>query len=90
MSWADVQSVYADFPEFNYHGRLLTEKYYIASELRANLLRSGTAAERYETLIEHYPAIQHKASLNQVASYLNVTPEALCRIRAGGLPKKAS
>lgn len=90
MTWMDVQGIYADFPEFNFHGRLLTEKYYCASELRAALLRSGTAAERYETLLELYPAVQKKASLNQVASYLNVTPEALCRIRASAFQKTIS
>ncbi|MEO6520992.1 MAG: Crp/Fnr family transcriptional regulator [Mucilaginibacter sp.] len=90
MSWSDVQGIYADFPEFNYHGRLLTEKYYIASEQRATLLRTGTAAERYALLLKSYPQILLKASLLQIASYLNVSHEALCRIRSGGFAKRAN
>jgi CRP-like cAMP-binding protein len=81
MNWASVQGLYADFPEFNLIGRILTEKYYIASEQRAMLLRTGTALERYELLLQMHPHILQKVPLWQIASHLNVSHEALSRLR---------
>lgn len=81
LSWAQVQGIYADFPEFNFIGRILTEKYYIASEQRTNLLRNGTAIDRYNLLLQMHPDIIQRVPLWMVASHLNVSHEALCRIR---------
>jgi CRP-like cAMP-binding protein len=82
ISWTQLQGIYADFPEFNYHGRVLTEKYYIESELRANLLRNGTAIERYKLLLQMHPDVIRRVPLWMIASHINVSHEALCRIRA--------
>lgn len=82
ISWTQLQGIYADFPEFNYHGRVLTEKYYMESEQRFLLLRNGTAFERYELLLKLHPDIIHRAPLWMIATHLNISPEALCRIRA--------
>lgn len=81
LTWAQVQGIYADFPEFNFIGRILTEKYYIASEHRAILLRNGTAIDRYNLLLQMHPDIIQRVPLWMVASHLNVSHEALCRIR---------
>lgn len=83
LTWQQLQSLYADHPEFNYHGRVLTQKYYIQSEERAVMLRTRDAAERYRMLLIQYPQLTQQASLAQVASFLSVTPETLSRIRAG-------
>ena len=82
LTWSQVQAIYADFPEFNFIGRILTEKYYIASEQRAILLRNGTAIDRYNLLLQLHPDIIQRVPLWMVASHLNVSHEALCRIRA--------
>lgn len=82
MSWSQLQAIYADFPEFNYHGRIMTEKYYIESEQRAILLRNSTAFERYQLLLQTHPDILQRVSLRTIATHLNVSHEALCRIRA--------
>jgi hypothetical protein len=74
--------IYADFPEFNYHGRVLTEKYYIESEQRANLLRNGTAIERYNLLLQMHPDIVQRVPLWMIASHINVSHEALSRVRS--------
>ena len=81
MTWNQLQSIYADHPEYNYTGRLVTEKYYIMAEERAILLRTLTARERYERLLLSYPGILQKASLGQVASFLGISQETLSRIR---------
>jgi CRP-like cAMP-binding protein len=82
MTWDQLQTIYAEFPEYNYHGRLVTERYYIQSEERSILLRTKDPAERYHLLLEKYPGILEKASLGQIASFLGITQETLSRIRA--------
>ncbi len=82
ITWNQLQSIYADFPEYNYIGRIVTEKYYILSEERALLLRTSTATERYQLLLKTHPAILQKASLGQIASYLGISQETLSRVRS--------
>lgn len=81
ITWSQLQSIYADFKEFNYIGRIITEKYYIKSEERAILLRTLTAKERYELLLHSHPNIFQKASLGQIASYLGISQETMSRVR---------
>jgi CRP-like cAMP-binding protein len=83
MTWNELQTIYAEFPEYNYHGRLFTEKYYILSEERGILLRTRKPADRYHMLLKQHPQITQQASLGQIASFLGITPETLSRIRAG-------
>src|SRR5579863_10434915 len=82
ITWAQLQGIYADFPEFNFHGRIITEKYYMESEQRAILLRNGTVIDRYNLLLKMHPDIVRRVPLWMIASHLNVSTEALCRIRA--------
>jgi len=82
LTWAQLQSLYKDFPEFNIVGRVLTEKYYMMSEERSILLRTMSATDRYHLLVERYPQILLRAKLGQVASYLAISQETLSRIRA--------
>jgi CRP-like cAMP-binding protein len=81
MTWNQLQGIYADFPAYNYTGRQVTEKYYMLSEERTILLRTLSARERYEKLLQIHPGITQKASLGQIASYLGISPETLSRVR---------
>jgi CRP-like cAMP-binding protein len=81
MTWTQLQNIYADFVEFNYVGRLITEKYYMMSEERAILHRTISALERYKIMIKKYPQIMQKVKLGQIASYLGISPETLSRVR---------
>jgi hypothetical protein len=74
--------LYHKFPEFNFIGRVLTERYYIKSEEKANELRMLPAAERYRNLIERYPEVLKRTPLGIVASYLGITRSTLSRVRA--------
>ncbi|TWR26771.1 Crp/Fnr family transcriptional regulator [Mucilaginibacter achroorhodeus] len=82
MTWNQLQSIYADFPEYNYIGRIVTEKYYMMSEERTIILRTMSAAQRYNLLLKKYPQVLLNAKLSQVASFLGITPETLSRVRA--------
>ncbi|MGY4538197.1 CRP-like cAMP-binding protein [Mucilaginibacter sp. UYNi724] len=81
MTWNQLQGIYADFPEYNFIGRIVTEKYYQLSEERAVLLRTLSAKERYERLLLTHPGILEKAQLGQIASYLGLSAETLSRVR---------
>jgi CRP-like cAMP-binding protein len=82
MTWDQLQIIYADFPEYNFHGRLVTERYYMMAEERAILIRKKQPAERYKMLLQQQPGITQRASLGQIASFLGITQETLSRIRA--------
>ncbi len=82
ITWDQLQSLYTQFPEFNRTGRLITERYYIRNEEKTIQLQTLSATERYHHLLKNYPGILQKASLGQIASFLNIKQETLSRIRA--------
>ncbi|WP_310392571.1 Crp/Fnr family transcriptional regulator [Hymenobacter sp.] len=81
ISYEQLQSLYRDFPEFNFTGRRLIEKYYVLSEQRALHLRSRTAAERYELLLRAFPTVFQRVAVQHIASHLGMAPETLSRLR---------
>ena len=82
ISHAQLAELYHLFPEFNYVGRVLTERYYVQSEQRAYQLRTSSAAERYAELMRHFPALAQRVPLKYLASHLGIAPETLSRLRA--------
>ncbi|WP_345070894.1 Crp/Fnr family transcriptional regulator [Hymenobacter fastidiosus] len=81
ISYDQLQRLYHDFPEFNFIGRRLIEKYYVLSEQRAQHLRSRTAAERYALLVRDFPTVFQRVALHHIASHLGMAPETLSRLR---------
>lgn len=81
ISYDQLQHIYLHYPEFNYIGRVLTEKYYILCDQRLYSLRMQKAAERYEYLIQNQPEIIQRVPAQYIASYLGITSETLSRIR---------
>ncbi|WP_345267298.1 Crp/Fnr family transcriptional regulator [Nibrella viscosa] len=73
---------YERFAEFNKIGRIVTEEYYVRSELRTHYMRGQTAAEKYSTFLAEYAAIINRVPIQHIASFLGITPETLSRIRA--------
>jgi len=82
VSYAQLQELYRTFPEFNYVGRVLTERYYVRSEQRAYQLRTLPGKGRYTRFLADYPAIAQRVPLKYLATYLGVAPETLSRLRA--------
>ncbi len=76
-----LQEIYLKFPEFNFVGRVLTQKYYIQMEERAFSLRMDSAEEKYLKLEQHSPEIIARVSLKDIASYLGIAPGTISRIR---------
>ncbi|GAA0880541.1 Crp/Fnr family transcriptional regulator [Algoriphagus jejuensis] len=71
----------------NHHGlertyRLILEQYYIMLEEQLIFVKFKSAMDRYLDLMENRPKIIHKASVGQIASYLDMSIETLSRIRS--------
>ncbi|TGE24992.1 Crp/Fnr family transcriptional regulator [Hymenobacter aquaticus] len=81
ITYDQLQRLYHDFPEFNFIGRRILEKYYVLSEQRARNLRSRSAAERYELLLRDFPTVFQRVALHHIASHLGMAPETLSRLR---------
>jgi CRP-like cAMP-binding protein len=82
IDYYELQCLYNTFPEFNFVGRALTEKYYQLSEQRLYSLRMQRAFEKYNFLMDHFPQIIQRVPSKYIASYLGITEETLSRIRA--------
>ncbi|UTA70231.1 Crp/Fnr family transcriptional regulator [Emticicia sp. 21SJ11W-3] len=81
LSYTDLQFLYDNFPEFNYVGRVLTEKYYCLSEIRNYNIRMKSVNERYVFLQQQIPDILHRVPVKHIASHLEIEPETLSRLR---------
>jgi CRP/FNR family transcriptional regulator, anaerobic regulatory protein len=82
ISYSELQFVYKNFSEFNFVGRILTEKYYISSEQRLYSLRMQKSSEKYAYLQQYFPEFIQRIPSRYLASYLGVTEETLSRTRS--------
>jgi CRP-like cAMP-binding protein len=62
--------------------RLILEQYYITLEEQLIFTKFKSARDRYLDLMEYRPKIIQRASVGQIASYLDMSIETLSRIRA--------
>ncbi|MFN0256764.1 Crp/Fnr family transcriptional regulator [Pedobacter ureilyticus] len=85
LTWSELNASYADFPEGNYIGRLMNQKYLIKAVNRNIELMTGNLQERYDSLLKNYPNIEQQANQSQIASYLNISRETLSRLKSGQL-----
>ena len=65
--------------------RKILEESLILSQIRADMLRFESAQDRYQKLIKRQPQLVLRAPLVYIASYLQMTPETLSRVRTAAL-----
>lgn len=65
--------------------RKILEESLILSQVRADLVRFETAGDRYKKMCKLMPQVVLRAPLVFIASYLQMTPETLSRVRASTL-----
>lgn len=82
----------ADLERFAMHNvniqilyRKMLEESLIVSQIHADLVRFETAQDRYKKLCKLCPQVVLRAPLVYIASYLQMTPETLSRVRASTL-----
>ena len=80
-TFPELLQLYERFPELYRHSQFVTQKY---SSLWHNLLkgiRMHSADERYQFLLDKFPALPQRVPGRHLASYLDVTEVTLSRIR---------
>ena len=65
--------------------RKILEESLIQSQVHADLMRFETAPNKYKRLCELSPQVVLRAPLTYIASYLQMTPETLSRVRSSSL-----
>jgi CRP-like cAMP-binding protein len=68
--------------------RKILEESLIISQVHADMLRFESAQERYAKLVKRSPQLVLRAPLVYIASYLQMTPETLSRVRTSALMAK--
>lgn len=65
--------------------RKILEESLILSQVHADLVRFESAGDRYRKMCKLYPQVVLRAPLVYIASYLQMTPETLSRVRSATL-----
>jgi CRP/FNR family transcriptional regulator, anaerobic regulatory protein len=81
MSFTTLQNIYTSFPEFNLHTRIITEQYFYKTEQRLYMLRKHDAGAKYNYFLENYETYLKNIPQKYIASFLNIAPETLSRVR---------
>jgi CRP/FNR family transcriptional regulator, anaerobic regulatory protein len=77
----DILNLYAHAPIYHYFSRLLLEVQFKKGTNRIRDFLSLSATDRYTKLLKAYPEYVQNIPLKYLASYLNIRPESLSRIR---------
>lgn len=84
----ELEYIYKHFPEFQAVGRLLTIKYHILWVKQLYSIRMQDADERYRWLMDNDPELLARVPGKYIASYLDITPITLSRMKAKVTKKK--
>lgn len=82
IDYQELEYIYRHFPEFNTIGRLLTIKYHILWVQQLYSIRMQSADERYKWLLDNHPDLLSRVPAKYIASYLDITPVTLSKIKA--------
>jgi CRP/FNR family transcriptional regulator, anaerobic regulatory protein len=78
---SNLEKLYSTIPKFERFGRIMAENAYLGIRYRTKTLTNLTAEERYLKLIKERPKIFDRVPQYYIASYLNIKPQSLSRIR---------
>ncbi len=81
ISFEDLQFIYKQFPQFNYHTRLIIEDYFYKQEQRLYMLRKKDALAKYLYFQENYSLYNDVIPHKHIASFLNIARETFVRLR---------
>ncbi len=82
---ADLETVAMKSVNIQILYRKILEESLILSQIHADMLRFESAQDRYHKLIKRQPQLVLRAPLVYIASYLQMTPETLSRVRTAAL-----
>jgi CRP-like cAMP-binding protein len=81
ISYSKLQELYIQSSFWQKAGRIIIEKEFIAEQSNAWRNNPIPASEKYLILLKENPGIVNRIPLHYIASYLNIKPETLSRIR---------
>jgi CRP-like cAMP-binding protein len=81
LTLADLEVMYALYPETNVLARKILQHYYADAEQRAFIARLTKAENKYRHFLKRHGSLSNRIPLKYIASYLGVTLETLSRIR---------
>lgn len=81
ITYDELQFTFRNFPEFNFIGRVLIERYYTLSEQRLYSMRLQRSYDRYLYLMEHHSDLILRVPSKFLASYLGITEVTLSNIK---------
>jgi CRP/FNR family transcriptional regulator, anaerobic regulatory protein len=82
IDYTELQYIYRNFPEFNFIGRVLTEKYHKLWAQQLYGIRMQQAPERYKWLLDNFPELVLRVPAKYIASYLGITEVTLSNIKS--------
>ena len=82
---ADLEAVAMKSVNIQILFRKILEESLILSQHHADMLRFESAQDRYQKLVKNQPQLVLRAPLVYIASYLQMTPETLSRVRTAAL-----
>jgi CRP-like cAMP-binding protein len=80
ISKEKLDKIYLEFPQLNFMSRILLERINKKYEALISALRQNKEA-RLEWFYKYHKGLINHVALKHIASYLNMTPQALSRIR---------
>jgi CRP-like cAMP-binding protein len=90
ISFKQLEKTYAMLPEFNFHGRIISNRYYVELDNRTSFLKGQDPAIKYEWLMEGNPDFTNRIKIADMASYLDVSDRTFKTIKADYLKKSSS
>lgn len=84
----DLENLYREVPKFDKFFRHLLQNAFVTLQERILSGMSESAEERYRYFRTKYPSMDKRIPLNQIASFLGITPESLSRIRRQMMARK--
>lgn len=81
ISYASITKLFETFQVANTLSQVIISRYHAKSEERNIDLHILDAWERYTKLLKKYPRIDLNTSQDLIASYLNITPQSLSRLK---------
>jgi CRP-like cAMP-binding protein len=77
----NLKAVYRDYPEFNYHMRILAELNARFAEELLHVLRNYSAHDRYIWLLEHFPDFLGRIPTKHLTSYIGMTVQSFTKVK---------
>lgn len=78
----DLQTIYEKVPQMERVGRLVTEQTLTEYEKFLLLIRYRSSEEKLTWFEETFPSLVNRVPQKYIASYLNIRPETLSRVRS--------